>query len=391
MVRGKPDFWLMLIVFLLTGFGLVMVFSASYYDGLTNHNDSYYYFKRQLMWSLIAFLFFFVVANIPYTLYQKYVGIILLSSLFVLLLVYVPFIGVELNGSNRWVQLGPIGFQPSELAKVGAIIYTASIMTKKQSYLHDFKRGLLPPLVVIGLFCLLIVLEPHFSSTVILLGSCMSIIFIAGARIKHLLLLLSAGLPILVGVMLSASYRIDRLLVVQDPWKDPTDKGFQTIQSLFAIGPGGLSGKGLGNSIQKLAYLPMSQTDFIFAIIAEELGFIGGSMLILLFIALIFRGIRIAVRAPDSFGLFLGLGIITMFSIQALFNLGVVTAILPVTGVPLPFISYGGSSLLICMVSAGILLNISRYRTTPATRKQAERNHSPRQTARPRLATPYKM
>ncbi|OYD07708.1 putative lipid II flippase FtsW [Paludifilum halophilum] len=381
MVRNKPDFWMIFIIFALTGFGLVMVFSASYYTGLTNHDDSYYYFKRQLFWAALGLIVFFSVSNIPYTLYRKRVGWIVLGSFFILLLVFVPGIGVYLNGSHRWVELGPIGFQPSELAKIGALIYTASIMTKKQDCLHQFKRGLLPPLIVIGIFCTLIVIEPHYSSTVILLLSCLTVIYCAGARIKHLLWLGLTGLPVMIALMMIKSYRIDRIAVLFDPWKDPTDNGYQMIQSLFAIGPGGLTGKGLGNSIQKLAYLPMAQTDFIFAIIAEELGFIGGSLLVLMFVFLIIRGVKISLRAPDSFGNLLGIGIISMFSIQALFNLGVVTAVLPVTGVPLPFISYGGTSLVISMLAAGILLNISRYRTTASARK--EKSRAPDKRARP--------
>ncbi|SMO49870.1 putative lipid II flippase FtsW [Melghirimyces algeriensis] len=360
MLRRKPDFWMMFTIFLLTGFGLVMVFSASYYDGLIKYGDSYYYFKRQLLWALGGLVFLFVFSNIPYTLYRKHVGVILLISLVGLVLVFIPGIGQTLNNATRWISVG-INFQPSELAKIGAIIYTAAIMEKKQDVLHSFKRGLLPPLIVISLMCALILLEPHFSSTVILLISCMTVIFCAGARIKHLFLLVSAGIPLLIWIMIFEPYRLERLLIFTDPWKDQTGSGFQTIQSLFAIGPGGLTGKGLGNSIQKLAYLPMPQTDFIFAIIAEELGFYGGAFLIVLFIIFTIRGLRIALRAPDQFGVLLGIGIVMMFSIQALFNLGVVTAVLPVTGVPLPFISYGGSSLVICMMASGILLNISRH------------------------------
>ncbi|SDW12652.1 cell division-specific peptidoglycan biosynthesis regulator FtsW [Marininema mesophilum] len=385
-MRGKPDFWMMLIIFLLTGFGLVMVFSSSYYDGLTKHADSYYFFKKQLSWSVIALILFFVIANVPYTFYQKKVGLILLGSLFLLLLVYIPGISDHLNGASRWIRIGPVGFQPSELAKIAAIIYTAAIMTKKQSHLHNFKRGLLPPFIILGLFSALIVSEPHFSSMVILLVSCMTVMFIAGARMKHLLLLLSTGIPVLVYIMLMEPYRLKRWSAVFDPWQNPTSGGFQIIQSLFAIGPGGLMGKGLGNSIQKLAYLPMAQTDFIFSIIAEELGFIGGVVLIALYIAFILRGIRIAVRAPDLFGHLLGIGIVTMFAIQTLFNLGVVTAMLPVTGIPLPFISYGGTSLVICMMAAGILMNISRYQTTPSSQKQTSpTNRSNRK--RPQLVT----
>ncbi|MDR6225004.1 putative lipid II flippase FtsW [Desmospora profundinema] len=380
MVRNKPDFWMMLIIFILTGFGLVMIFSASYYEGLTKYGDSYYFFKRQLLWACAALVLFFIVSNVPYTLYQRYVGWILFTSFLVLLLVFIPGVGKTLNGATRWIQMGPIGFQPSELAKVGAIIYTASIMVKKQNVLHQFKRGLLPPLIVIGLLCFLIVIEPHFSSTVILLGACIIVIFCAGARLKHLLLLASAGIPFIIWVMVVEPYRLSRWQVLFDPWKDPTGGGFQTIQALFAIGPGGLSGKGLGNSIQKLAYLPMSQTDFIFAIIAEELGFLGGTFVILLFVAFVIRGVRIALKAPDLFGNLLGMGIVSMFALQTLFNLGVVTAILPVTGVPLPFISYGGSSLMFSMLAAGILVSISRFRPIEANARINNRHFDTHRT-----------
>jgi cell division protein FtsW len=376
MVRGKPDFWLMLILFALVGYGLVMVFSSSYYVAMTHYNDTYYFFKKQLIWAGFGLLVFFITANIPYQLYQKYIAYILFGSWIALLLVFIPGLGSKINGADRWVQLGFFSFQPSEVGKVAALIYTASIMAKKQEHLDNFKKGLLPPLIVIGLFCFLIVIQPHYSSTVILLVTCLVIIFCAGARLKHLMLLALAGSPVMISVLLLKSYRLDRLSVLWDPWKDPGDKGYQIIQSLYAIGPGGLTGAGLGNSIQKMAYLPEAHTDFIFSVIAEELGFFGGASLILLFVLFIVRGIRIALRAPDMFGMLLGVGIITLFSIQAIFNLGVVTAMLPVTGVPLPFISYGGSSLLLNLFTAGILLNISRYRQQ-AQSKQKKKEEQP--------------
>ena len=365
MVRGKPDFWLMFFTFVLLGFGLVMVFSASYYEGWTEFNDSYYFFKRQMTWAGLGLVLFFTFANIPFTLYRRYVGWILLACLILLVMVFVPFIGVEANGASRWIQIGPLTIQPSELTKLGMIIYTASIMTKKQPHLDNFARGLLPPLIVIGLVCFLIMIEPHYSATIIILASCMVVIFCAGARIRHLLLLGLVSVPVLIMVLYLADYRIERLEAAYDPWKDPNDTGYQIIQSLYAIGPGGLAGRGLGNGIQKLAYLPEAHTDFIFAIIAEELGFFGCLFLILLFVAVILRGIRASLIVPDPFGTLLGIGLVSSIAIQALLNLAVVTAILPVTGIPLPLISYGGSSLIINMASLGILLNISRYRPDP--------------------------
>ncbi|TCW37650.1 putative lipid II flippase FtsW [Laceyella sacchari] len=361
MKRGKPDFWLILITFTLLGIGLIMVFSASYFKGYVDLQDSYYFFKKQLVYGLLGLVLFFVVSNIPYQVYRKYVGIILFLSLFFLLAVLL--FGEVRNGARRWIDLGFFDFQPSELVKLGMIIYTASIMVKKQPLLDNFKRALLPPLIVIGLVSSLLVLEPHFSATVIIVTTCFVIIFCSGARIKHLALLLMSGIPAMILIMLTSDYRIERLHTLLNPLSNPNDEGYQIIQSLIAIGPGGLTGVGLGESIQKLAYLPEAHTDFIFSIISEELGFVGGSFVILLFILFIVRGVLIALQAPDQFGTLLGIGIVTLMAIESIFNLGVVTALLPVTGVPLPLISYGGTALIIKMIGLGMLLNISRYRT----------------------------
>ncbi|MFC7440584.1 putative lipid II flippase FtsW [Laceyella putida] len=361
MKRGKPDFWLILITFALLGFGLIMVFSASYFKGYVDLQDSYYFFKKQLLFGLLGLVFFFVISNIPYQLYRKYVGIILIVSL--LFLLSVLLFGEVRNGARRWINIGFMDFQPSELVKLGMIIYTASIMVKKQPVLDNFKRALMPPLIVIGLVASLLVMEPHFSATVIIIATCFIIIYCAGARLKHLSLLLLSGVPVLVLVMLTSDYRIERLHTLLNPLSNPNDEGYQIMQSLIAIGPGGLTGVGLGESIQKLAYLPEAHTDFIFSIISEELGFIGGSFVILLFILFIVRGVLIALQAPDQFGTLLGIGIVTIMAVEAIFNLGVVTAMLPVTGVPLPLISYGGTALIIKLIGLGILLNISRYRT----------------------------
>ncbi|SEN05825.1 putative lipid II flippase FtsW [Lihuaxuella thermophila] len=366
MNRGKPDFWLILLTFVLLGFGLIMVFSTSYYKGLTDYQDSYYFFKRQLGYGLVGLLFFFIFSNIPYTVYRKYVGMILIFSLVSLVAVLIPHVGEIRNGARRWVDLYFLSFQPSEYVKLGMIIYTASIMVKKQPVIDHFKRSVLPPLTVIGLVCLLLYAQPHFSAIVIILTTCMTIIFCAGVRLRHLFFLAMAGVPVLIGAMFLGDYRKERLDTLMDPLSDPTDKGYQITQSLIAIGPGGLTGSGLGNSIQKMAYLPEAHTDFIFSIIAEELGFIGSALLISLFILLIVRGVLIALQSPDQFGSLLGIGIVTLIAVETFFNLGVVTALLPVTGVPLPLISYGGTALIIKLIELGILLNISRYRTKKA-------------------------
>jgi cell division protein FtsW len=364
MNRSKPDYWLILLTFILLGFGLVMVFSASYYTGITNahFNDPYFFIKKQLGLGLIGLFLFFIFSNIPYSFYRKHVGIILLLCIILLLAVLIPGIGIVRNGARRWLDLGFFSFQPSEFVKLGMVIYTASIMVKKQPFLHRFKRAILPPLIIIVLICSLLLTEPHFSTTTILLITCIAIIFCAGARLKHLLLLSLMGIPILIGVMLLGEYRVERLITLFNPMSDPDDKGYQIIQSLLAIGPGGITGNGLGGSIQKLSYLPEAHTDFIFSIVAEELGFIGGALLIGLFLLLMFRGMFIALQCPDQFSFLLGIGIVILFAVETISNLGVVTGLLPVTGVPLPLISYGGTFLMMKLVQLGILLNLSRYR-----------------------------
>lgn len=360
MTRTKPDYWIILVTFLLLGFGLIMVFSTSYYIGLTDFNDTYYFFRKQLIFAGIGLLCFFFISNIPYTFYRKYVGIILLTC--ITLLLTVLFLAESVNGAKRWIDVGFTSFQPSEFVKLGMIIYTASIMVKKQPVLGQFKRAIIPPFTVIGMICILLVLEPHYSAIIIIFSTCLSIIFCAGAKLRHLSLVMLSGLPILAAILFLADYRVDRLESLFNPWKTQHDQGYQLLQSLFAIGPGGLTGNGLGNSIQKLAYLPEAHTDFIFSIIGEELGFLGGATVIVLFITLIVRGVIISVQAPDQFGTLLGIGIISLIAIETIFNLGVVTGLLPVTGIPLPFISYGGSALVIKCIEVGILLNISRYR-----------------------------
>lgn len=360
MKRRKPDYWIILITFLLLGFGLVMVFSTSYYIGLTDFDDTYYFFRKQLIFAVIGLVLFFLFSNIPYIFYRKHVGKILLTCL--ILLIAVLFIADTVNGAKRWINIGITSFQPSEFVKLGMIIYTASIMVKKQPVMGQFKRAIIPPLTIIGLICFLLILEPHFSAIIIILATCTCIIFCAGAKLRHLALIGFSCIPILAAILFLADYRVDRLEALMNPWKNPDDKGYQLLQSLFAIGPGGLTGTGLGNSIQKLAYLPEAHTDFIFSIIGEELGFLGGFTVICLFIVLIVRGVMISVQAPDQFGTLLGIGIVSLIAIETIFNLGVVTGLLPVTGIPLPFISYGGTALVLKCVEIGILLNISRYR-----------------------------
>lgn len=368
MVRQKPDYWLIFITFLLVAYGLVMVFSTSYYKGIIDHNDAYFYFTKQLIAAMIGIFCFFVVSNIPYHWYRKHIGKFLLLSF--ILLIGVLLFGSRLNGAQRWLEIGGISFQPSELLKMTMILYTASIMVKKQPVIQQFHRSVLPPIIIITLVCFLLIKQPHFSVTIIILSCSLLIMFVAGIPGRYFGLLALMGIPILLGILYMEDYRVARLSI--DPFSDPLGKGMQTIYSLIAIGPGGITGVGIGNSMQKLAYLPEAHNDFIFSVLAEELGFLGGSFLIFLFIAFLYRGMRIAVQAPDQFGTLVSVGIISLFCIQVILNLSVVTALIPVTGVPLPLISYGGTSLVIHLIMLGILLNISRHRIKPGKKSKEE-------------------
>ncbi|GIN91458.1 stage V sporulation protein E [Siminovitchia terrae] len=278
-----------------------------------------------------------------------------------LLVVLIPGIGMERNGSRSWIGVGAFSIQPSEFIKLALIAFLAKFLSEKQRYITTVKKGLGPSLALVFLAFGLIMLQPDLGTGTVMVGTCIVMLFIAGARIFHFAVLGLIGLAGFVGLILSAPYRMARITSFLDPWKDPLNSGFQIIQSLYAIGPGGLFGLGLGESRQKFFYLPEPQTDFIFAILSEELGFIGGSLVILLFALLLWRGIKIALGAPDLYGSFLAVGIISMIAIQVMINIGVVTGLMPVTGITLPFLSYGGSSLTIMLMAVGVLLNISRY------------------------------
>lgn len=358
---------LLFIVFSLVGFGLVMVFSSSYYVALTETDDSYFFFKRQLVAAVLGLLALIVVMNVKFTLYRKLIAPMLIVTVILLIAV---FFMEERGGAHRWIILPGFQFQPSEIAKITAIMYAAYIFSKKQDKLDSFWRGLFPPLMIIGGLFVLIVLEPHYSSAFMLFTACMAVVFCSRARLRHLFMLAVISVPILIGFLLLRGYRLTRLETYLDPFADKMGDGFQIVQSLYAIAPGGWSGVGLGNSIQKMLYLPEAHTDFIFSIVAEELGLIGCSFLIVLYFLFLWRGMMIALRSPHQFGFLLAIGLVTLLGIQVFLNIAVATALIPVTGVPLPFVSYGGTSLLISMVISGILLNISRYRVP---RKQSKK------------------
>jgi cell division protein FtsW len=356
--HGYSDFILMFIVLLLLAIGLVMVFSASSYEDLVYYKDAYYTFKKQITWAGIGLVAMIFMMNFDYHKLRKFST--LLVGISIVLLIVVLFMP-ERNGSRRWIGIGSMGVQPSEIAKFAIILYMSSSLSVKGDKIKSLIKGVLPYLIVGGVMFLLILKEPNLSVA----GSILIVVFlmliVAGARASHLTLLAILGSVAAVAFTVLEPYRYKRLTAFLDPWKDPLDTGYQAIQSLLALGSGSLTGLGLGKSRQKFLYIPEPQNDFIFSIIGEELGFLGTTSVIFLFILFIWRGVKIAINAPDAFGSFLAAGITSVIAVQTIINIAVATSSMPITGIPLPFISYGGSSLLFMMMAVGILLNISRY------------------------------
>ncbi|HER24400.1 MAG TPA: putative lipid II flippase FtsW, partial [Candidatus Atribacteria bacterium] len=328
------------------------------------YEDSYYFLKKQLIYAIIALIAFFFAIYTDYHYYKKFTLPILIVSIALLSMVYFPGIGRTAGGASRWVRFGFFSFQPSEIAKFALILYIAESLTRKQTKdIETFVRGVLPPLIIMFVMFLLILNEPDFSTSIIILGISFIMLFIGGTRVIQLYALIVAAIPLGILILSREEYRKSRLLSFLNPWKDPLDSGFHIIQSLLALGSGGIFGIGLAESKQKYFYLPDQHTDFIFSIIGEELGFIGTVVIIVLFIILLWRGFRIALDTSDPFGTLLAAGITSMIVFQSIINIGVVTKMVPTTGITLPFISYGGTSLIINMFCVGILLNISRYKT----------------------------
>lgn len=352
---------LIIITLTLLAVGLIMVYSASAIWANFKFDDSLFFAKRQLLFAGIGVIAMFFIMNIDYWTWKSWAKMILIICFVLLVLVLIPGIGMERNGSRSWIGVGAFSIQPSEFIKLAMIAFLAKFLSEQQKHITTLKKGLIPSLALVFLAFGMIMLQPDLGTGTVMLGTCIIMIFIAGARILHFVMLGLLGVAGFIALILSAPYRMARITSFLDPWQDPQGTGFQIIQSLFAIGPGGLFGLGLGESRQKFFYLPEPQTDFIFAILAEELGFIGGTFVLLLFALLLWRGIRIALGAPDLFGSFLAVGIISMVAIQVMINIGVVTGLMPVTGITLPFLSYGGSSLTLMLMAIGVLLNISRY------------------------------
>ena len=356
----KYDKVLFLSVILISIFGLIMIYSASSIWANYKFHDSFHYLKYQFIFLILGIIIMIFISKIDYKFYYKNSNKILLICFILLILVLIPGIGSIRNGSRSWFGIGPLGVQPSEAAKLGMIIFTSKYLTNSNKFLKSYKKGVFPILGILLILFGLIMLQPDLGTGVILVLSIISLLFIAGVNMKFFFGIGIIGLIGIILLIIIAPYRMDRITSFIDPWNDPLGTGFQIIQSLYAIGPGGLLGNGFGNSIQKQFYLPEPQTDFIFSIISEEFGVVGSFIVVGLFSLILYRGIKIALNTKDSFSKYLAFGLIFQIIFQTLMNLMVVIGLIPVTGVTLPFISYGGSSLLISMVSMGILLNISR-------------------------------
>lgn len=356
--RSTPDFIIIVVTLVLLAVGVVMVYSSSAVVA-AQKGDPFFFTKRQLIFAILGIFAMFVTMNIDYWIWKKWAKPGLYFCFF--LLVIVLLIGKEVNGAKSWLGIGAFGIQPAEFTKLGMAIFLAKWLSDNQKMIVSFTKGLAPTLGIVCLAFGLIMMQPDLGTGTVLLDTSVLMIFIAGAKMKHLFGLAFLGVLGFAGLILAAPYRINRITAFLDPWKDPLGDGYQIIQSLYAIGPGGLMGLGIGMSRQKFLYLPEPYNDFIFSILSEELGFIGGATVLLLFLLLLWRGMRIAITAPDLFGSLLATGIIGMLAIQVVINVGVVTGMFPVTGITLPFLSYGGSSLTLMLTGIGVLLNISRY------------------------------
>lgn len=385
--RGAPDFQLLILTLLMVGFGIVMVFSSSSSITQVNENFGYdpmYFTKRQLIFGGIGLIGMFIAMNIPYDKYKKlFIPIFILA---IILLLIVPFAGA-VNGASSWLMIGSLGIQPTELAKITTILYLSALISKKGERFRDLRTGYIPVMVIVGFVAGLIMLQPDLGSCFILVATAGLIIFAGGANLKHILgsiALLVLGASIVMGIgalweqvnppseASSGNYKVGRIEAYLNPWEDPQGDGFNLIQSLTAIGHGGFTGAGFGQGIQKLHYLPNAYNDFIFSVIGEEFGFLGTITFLIFYMYFIWRGLLVSLRCSSIFGTLTGVGIMGLIAIQAFVNIGGVTRTIPITGVTLPFISYGGSSLLVMMVAMGIVLSISRESSLPARQERTK-------------------
>ena len=359
-LNNPIDFTLIITIFLLLSIGLIMLLSASSPSALSESGNSYSYFSKQLIFAILGIIAMMIISKIDYRFYQKFYKHAWWIALILLALVLIA--GRTINGAKRWIYFTEtLSIQPSELVKMLMIIFYAGILVKNRDELNKYGKGFIKHVLLLAPIIGLLLLEPHFSASIVIIGICSIMMIIAGCKFWHFLATgLAVGVPAIVALVAFSPYRLQRVITFLDPWKDATGDGWQVIQSLYAIGSGGLFGAGLGESKQKFLYIPEPHNDFIFSILGEELGFIGCAIVLILFAVFIWRGVLIAMKAPDMFGSLLAIGITALVGIQVIINVAVVTSSMPATGMPLPFFSYGGTALFILLCEMGVLLNISR-------------------------------
>jgi cell division protein FtsW len=344
----------------LVGAGIVMVLSASSVSAFAEYGDSFVFVQRQAAYAVVGVLACYLTSRMRYDAWKRLAGPFLLVTIAMLVLVLIPAHGIEAYGSSRWFRFGPVTVQPSELAKLALVVFAAATLARNWKRLDDVRELAIPLLPVTVVLCGLVMMQPDLGTTVILAATMFFLAFAAGVRLRYLTLAGLVGAAVGAGLIMSADYRRVRFLAFLHPWADAKSAGYQVVQSLIALGSGGWMGVGLGASRQKWQYVPNAHTDFIFSILGEELGLFGEIVVLVAFGTLIFAGIRIATRTSDVFGRLLAAGIVSWFGLQTLINLGAVTGLLPVTGVPLPFLSYGGSSLVVSLAAVGVLVSIAR-------------------------------
>ncbi|MBP0979868.1 MAG: putative lipid II flippase FtsW [Oscillospiraceae bacterium] len=363
LIKGNVDITFITIVLILVSLGLVMLFSASYAYAYYYFNNFFHFISRQAVFALMGLVVMIIVANIDYHILIRFTVPLFAVSIFLLILVlFMP----DLNGASRWINLGFITFQPSEIAKFSVILLFSHYISINSDSMKTFKYGVLPFVIVLGIIAFLMVLEPHLSGTVLIFGISAIMMFVGGTSLFWFLLvggLIVGAVTIVIMIPGLIQYAMSRVQYWLDPFSDSTGKGYQTIQSLYAIGSGGFFGTGIGGSKQKFLFLPEPQNDFVFSVVCEELGFVGAAIIIILFALLVWRGFIIAMKAPDKFGSMLAVGLTAQVGLQAILNIAVVTNTIPNTGISLPFFSYGGTSLMMLLMQMGLILSVSRYST----------------------------
>lgn len=381
------DYSLIVVMLLLIGFGLIMIYSSSMVITVMKFDPplpSNYFFVKQLQWLAVGLIFFLFTMIFPYHAYKRFIKPILFVS--ILLLLLVMFMGSTFNNGQRWISIAGITIQPAEFVKVGLIIYLAFIFSKKQQYIEKFKEAVLPPLIVICVIFFLVAKQPDLGTAIIIAGISGVMIICSGMKSKHLFSLIGLGIVLITVIALMmpsflSDEQMSRISGAYDPFSDPLDDGYQLINSYMAIASGGVTGRGLGNSIQKYGFLPEAHTDFIMAIVAEEFGAFGTFFVLSLLAYVVFKGFMIGIRSQDTFGSLLAIGIASLIGVQSVVNLGAISGLLPITGAPLPFISYGGSFLILTLIAIGILVNISAFvnmKRKPTESPAAKQQHEER-------------